>query len=65
MMSCAESGEVPASGSPRVVDIPAVHVGALELELGPVGVAVAVGSVLIESIEAGKSLRALYDCEER
>jgi hypothetical protein len=33
--------------------------------LGPLGAAVGVGCVFIESIEAGKSLRALYDCKNQ
>ena len=33
--------------------------------LGPIGAAIGVGSVFIESIETGKSLRALYDCKNQ
>jgi hypothetical protein len=33
--------------------------------LGPIGAAIGVGSVFIESVEVGKSLRALYDCKNQ
>lgn len=59
----AEASSAAIAGAKLAKEV--IVAAAAGATLGPVGAAIGVGSVFIESIEAGKSLRALYDCKNQ